>query len=45
MYPIWDWVSIADAILFGFKHKYGELSFAAPHVSIADAILFGFKLM
>ena len=37
-------VSIADAILFGFKPERGGPEQGVPEqVSIADAILFGFK--
>ena len=38
-------VSIADAILFGFKPRHDRRAQAGRHVSIADAILFGFKLV
>ena len=38
-------VSIADAILFGFKRRMLAIALNATRVvSIADAILFGFKL-
>ena len=36
-------VSIADAILFGFKQHLHDVCPGGALVSIADAILFGFK--